>query len=159
MHRQNVARGQLVIQNGEDRFLGLARVLSAQNQHHAFCEIHRDAGFRARPIDGRVHFKIGRENYREVHREFVIRDIPLLQQQLPGEEGVPRTLRDHPYPQRIHRIRAAKTILYKQLLPFEEPVQPSLNAVENFRTHGLVHRSPVDGGFGGEIADNVLVLR
>src|SRR5205814_6533454 len=66
MHGQNSAGWQQVIQNREYRFLDLARVFGARNDHRALLKVDGDAGLRSGAISRRIRIEGRSEEYREL---------------------------------------------------------------------------------------------
>ena len=117
MHRDHFFFRQEIVQDGEDRFLDLARIRRAADQHALACEIEGDHRFAAAAMELRIGLEAGQIDDREFGRES--RQLFRLRadQQLVREQSVPSIFRDDAYGQTMVRIGAGEQILDIKFAP------------------------------------------
>ena len=146
MHGEDVAVGQQIIHDAEDRLLHFAGVLGASNEDDVTGEVGEDECAGAGAISFRLGVKLGRGDHGEfgnVRSEFTLGGPD---EELLYEERVPRVFRDDADGQLIRGVGTGKQIEHKQF-PLAKVIDDALQqGIEFFRGEGLVDLAPVCAG-------------
>ena len=134
------------------------RIMSARDNHHPPAEVDCNAGIGPGAVGCGNGPEIRRKHDREfrlVPSQFVCRRT---QKKLPGEQRVPRLVRNYSNRQPVFRVSASETVLYKQFMTIQKYGQAFVYGIKRLRRHGLVHTSPVDCRFSQGVFDDVLIF-
>jgi hypothetical protein len=155
VHRHDALLGKHIIEHGEHRFLHLAGVLSAADEHEAVGQVERNHGLAAGAMACRVGLEARKVDDGELRRE-AVKGLGHDQQVL-NEQGMPGMFCDHPGRKLEGGISASHQVLDINALEagVSEKVPPQ--GFEGLAAHGLVVVPP-DGVFRGLIADHELVI-
>jgi hypothetical protein len=159
VHREDAAQREEVVEDGEDRFLDLARVLRASDEHDAAGEVEDDEGFGACAVARGIRGERGRVEDVEVGAVGGQRVVVGTEEKVPREEGVPGALRDEADREALFGIGAGGEVLHPELLRGEMSAHPLEEGLEARGIERLVDAAPGDLRFGRLIADDELVLR
>ena len=157
VHGNHALRRQGVVQIGEDRFLHLAGIGGAADQHDLAREVDRDDGLAAAAMAGRIGLEARQVDDRQFRH--ITRDLAGLRpdQQVTDEEGVPGHLGEDPSLDAMSRIGAAIEILREKLLALgvlDEVAEQGLELLRRDRAVVL----PPDALLGQCVLDDELVL-
>jgi hypothetical protein len=108
---------QKIIQNREHRFLHLAGVRRAADQHHAGREIAGDHRLRSRPMPLPIGLQARQIENCEARRKIRVVLGPRFDHQMADEQGMPGIFADHPHRQAVGGVGAGIEVLYEQLAP------------------------------------------
>jgi hypothetical protein len=159
VHGEHAFGGQKVVEHGEDRFLDLARVARAADQHRARCEVEHDRHVRARAVGRRVGLEARQLQDGEVRDEAIELARRRLAEHVAREQGVPGGLGDDPHPALVLRIGADVQVLHEQLALCR--VRPGLGpqAARVPRFDRPVDLAPVDAVVHAGLVDDEAVVR
>ena len=158
MHGHDVAERQQVVENREDALLHLTGVLGAGDEHDLFGEVENDGGLGSRAVLCRIRVKCRREEQGKLrHVIFRLQRIR-PDEQLPPKQTMPGSLRDHADRHGIGGVGAGKAVLHENILSLPIGQHTFVKGVELLPVHRLIHRAPVNRGFGARLADDVFVL-
>src|SRR5690606_11829318 len=145
------------VEEREHRFLHLARIRGATDQHQTPGEIACDHRLRA----AAVALRIGAEAWQAYHRQPLLEPCELARngppQQVVDEQRVPSVLADNANVETARRLRPREQVLHEELAPLGMLQEVPVEHVELFARHRLV-RIPPDRFFGALIAYLELVL-
>jgi hypothetical protein len=157
VHRQHAAERQHVVEDGEHRFLDLARVARPGDQDESLRKIERDRHVRFGPMPGGISPK----TWRVDDGELGSMHVPLIvdDEQIAGEETVPGAFGDDADRQAELGIRARMTVLDQQFLRSERREEIAVQEVELRLAHRAIDSSPGHVLLGLRVAHDKLVVR
>ena len=158
MHRQHAPLGQQVVEDGEHRFLDLAGIGGAADQHLTLGEVEQDEGARIGPVDRGIGGEARRVDDGELGLVNLELAGPRRDQQVLGEQAMPGLLGDDAHGQAKGRVGAAEAILDEQLLALEMGHHARAQGGELLRLERLVDRAPPDVPGAGRFLDDELVV-
>ena len=79
-------------------------------------------------------------------------------EQLEGEQAMPRILTDHAQREGVLRIGPDKAVLNEDVASVPEGLHAGIKTIELSLGHGLVHAAPLNGGVGDLVFDDEFVL-
>ena len=159
VHRQHAARRQDEIQIAEDRFLDLAGIGGAADQHQPLGEIDEDEGLRVDPIEFGDREEIRCVQDREGRLEPFQLGHRRTDEHVARKQAVPGAVADHPHRQPVGRIGAGIEVLHEQLAPLQIGEHALVQAGEALGRHRLVDLAPPHRVFGSGLLDDVFVAR
>ncbi len=138
MHRHDALFRQQVVEQGEDRFLVLARIFGAAHKDQLAVEVHRDHRLAAAVVPLGVGAEAGAVDQREIGGEAVERGALGAAQHGAVEQAVPGQFGDHAHVDRVLGIGPADEILHEILAVLHVGQHVGMKRVEARRRHGGV---------------------
>ncbi len=159
VHRHDIAQGQQIIHDREDRFFDFARVRGAADEHEASAEVDDHEGLRASAVASRVGKKIAGIHYRELGDEAAQVLTSRGDEEVAAEKIVPSQLGDHANRNAVLRIRSRESVQSEDFLVAQIRIDARQERRELLRVKRLVGFSPVDVRLTARLLDEELVLR
>ena len=116
VHRENAVERQQVVEDREDGLLDLAGIAGAADDRELLTEVEDDERLGPRPVGHRVRLEARRRDDREVGDVPArLLDRPVLEEHRPGEEAVPRLLRDDADGETVIGVGPAPDVLHEDV--------------------------------------------
>jgi len=110
-------------------------------------------------VAGGIGLEAGRIDNREARRRRIRRIVlGIHDQEVPGEEAVPRILRDHADRQTVSGVRTSVAVLHVHFRMPQRGEKIVVESVEIGRVHRAVDRAPCDLLFAARLAHEKLIL-
>ena len=133
MHGEHFLLGQVVIEDGEDRFLDLAGIGGAADEHQLFAEVDHDEGFGIGAVQLRHGVEARGGDYGEIRADVhglagAYRD----QEHIAGEQVLPGGGGDDPDIHLVIPVRPGVAVLDEEFFALQVGQQPVMKLVEFF---------------------------
>ena len=159
MHGEHFLLGQVVIEDGEDRFLDLAGIGGAADEHQLFAEVDHDEGFGIGAVQLRHGVEARGRDDGEIRPDVHgVAGAHRGQEHVAGEQVLPGGGGDDPNIHLVIPVRPGVAVLDKEFFALQVGQQPVMELVEFFRGEGLVLPAPMDIVGAGGFLHNEFIL-
>ena len=158
MHGQDALLREHIVEDGEHRFLQLASIPGAAEEHRALPEMddHERSGPGA--VGRRIGMELGGVEHRPVGREAGEVGGGGTQKHVVDEQCLPRIRGHEPNGEPVVRIGAREHVAHEQLLSAQVLQHGGFESIEVPRVEGLIHPAPRNVGRRGGLPHDELVV-
>jgi len=159
VHGEDAAQWQEIIENGKDRFLDFASIISAADQYQAMRQMQDDEGVAACAVEDRVGVHAaGAQDGQPFLVDGVRSRLAVAQQRL-SEQSVPGFIGNDTHRQSMFGIGAGAGVTDEQVASLQVGQRAMQQALENLRLHRSIDRPPTDIVLRQRLGDDKTILR